>query len=103
MQLLSDNTSEYLVRTSVLRFGKDPCAFKQSGTEDGGIFAFGDAAFYGSTCGSLNKPIVGMGLSPGGAGYWLAASDEGIFSFGDAAFDGSTANMDLNKPIVGIG
>ncbi len=28
---------------------------------DGGIFAFGDAAFYGSTGAlTLNKPIVGM-------------------------------------------
>jgi hypothetical protein len=28
---------------------------------DGGIFAFGDAAFYGSTGSlTLNKPIVGM-------------------------------------------
>jgi hypothetical protein len=28
---------------------------------DGGIFAFGDAAFYGSTGGTpLNQPIVGM-------------------------------------------
>jgi hypothetical protein len=28
---------------------------------DGGIFAFGDAGFYGSTGGqTLNKPIVGV-------------------------------------------
>jgi hypothetical protein len=28
---------------------------------DGGIFAFGDAAFYGSTGGMpLNEPVVGM-------------------------------------------
>ena len=36
---------------------------------DGGIFSFGDAAFYGST-GSihLNQPIVGMAATPTGQG-----------------------------------
>ena len=45
---------------------------------DGGIFAYGDAQFYGST-GSihLNKPIVGMAATPDGGGYWLVASDGG--------------------------
>ena len=59
---------------------------------DGGIFTYGDAAFYGST-GSLqlNKPIVGMTATPDGKGYWLVASDGGIFTYGDAAFDGSLA------------
>jgi hypothetical protein len=59
---------------------------------DGGIFSFGDAAFYGST-GSLvlNKPVVGMAATPDGRGYWLVASDGGIFTFGDAAFFGSAA------------
>ncbi len=53
---------------------------------DGGIFSFGDAAFYGSTGGlALNQPIVGMAPTPDGKGYWLVAADGGIFSFGDAA------------------
>jgi len=70
---------------------------------DGGIFSFGDAAFYGSTGAmALNKPIVGMAATPDGKGYWLVASDGGIFSFGDAAFYGSTGAMALNKPIVGM-
>jgi len=70
---------------------------------DGGIFSFGDAAFYGST-GSihLNQPIVGMAATPTGRGYWLVASDGGIFSFGDAAFYGSTGSIHLNQPIVGM-
>ncbi|MGH2690747.1 MAG: hypothetical protein ACRDKW_18350, partial [Actinomycetota bacterium] len=39
---------------------------------DGGIFAFGDAAFHGSTGNiRLNKPIVGMATTPSGNGYWL--------------------------------
>jgi hypothetical protein len=70
---------------------------------DGGIFSFGDAAFYGSTGGiHLNKPVVGMAPTPDGGGYWLVASDGGIFAFGDAAFYGSTGSLHLNKPIVGM-
>ena len=52
---------------------------------------------------ALNKPIVGMALTPTGNGYWLVASDGGIFSFGDATFYGSTGAMTLNQPIVGMG
>ncbi|NNN13918.1 MAG: hypothetical protein HKL81_09260, partial [Acidimicrobiaceae bacterium] len=38
---------------------------------DGGIFSFGDAAYYGSTGAmTLNKPIVGMASTPDGKGYW---------------------------------
>jgi hypothetical protein len=71
--------------------------------QDGGIFAFGDAPFAGSTGGTkLNKPIVGMAANPVGTGYWFVASDGGIFAFGDAKFFGSTGAMKLNKPIVGM-
>ncbi len=70
---------------------------------DGGIFAYGDAGFYGSTGAmTLNKPIVGMAPTPSGHGYWLVASDGGIFAYGDAGFYGSTGAMTLNKPIVGM-
>ena len=70
---------------------------------DGGIFAFGDAGFYGSMGGShLNRPIVGIASTKSGKGYWEVASDGGVFSFGDAAFHGSTGNIHLNQPIVGM-
>jgi ribosomal protein L24E len=69
---------------------------------DGGIFAFGDAKYQGSTGAmKLNRPIVGM--APTGNGYWLVASDGGIFAFGDAKYQGSTGNIKLVKPIVGMG
>ena len=53
---------------------------------DGGIFAYGDAGFYGLDRKlTLNKPIVGMAATPDGKGYWLVAADGGIFAYGDAA------------------
>jgi len=71
--------------------------------QDGGIFSYGTAAFYGSTGGiRLNQPVVGLAPTPSGHGYWLVASDGGIFSFGDASFHGSTGSMHLNQPIVGM-
>ncbi len=70
---------------------------------DGGIFAFGDAQFYGSTGGiRLNQPIVGMAATASGQGYWLVASDGGIFAYGDAQFYGSTGSIRLNRPVVGM-
>ena len=70
---------------------------------DGGVFSFGDAAFYGSDAGTqLNAPIVGIASTPNGLGHWLVASDGGVFSFGNAAFYGSEAGTHLNAPIVGI-
>jgi hypothetical protein len=70
---------------------------------DGGLFAFGDAAFEGSMGGQhLNAPVVGMATTPDGKGYWEVASDGGIFKYGDAGFFGSTGGMTLNRPIVGM-
>jgi ribosomal protein L24E len=72
-------------------------------TSSGGIFAYGNAKYYGSTGGAhLNRPIVGMARTPSGHGYWLVASDGGMFAFGDAKFHGSTGAMHLNRPIVGM-
>ena len=72
---------------------------------DGGVFAFGDAVFRGST-GSirLNSPVVGMAATPSPlvAGYWLVAADGGVFAFGDARFSGSTGAIRLNRPMVGM-
>ena len=71
--------------------------------EDGGIFTFGGAGFFGSTGDrTLNQPVVAMAWTPSGQGYWIVARDGGIFTFGDAAFHGSTGGMRLNAPILGM-
>ena len=60
---------------------------------DGGVFAFGDAPFRGSTGDiTLNQPIIGIVPTPGGDGYWFVASDGGVFAFGDAPFLGSAVD-----------
>jgi hypothetical protein len=61
---------------------------------DGGVFTYGDAAFYGSIPGieprvTLAAPIVGMAATPTGRGYWLLGKDGGVFNFGDARFYGA--------------
>jgi murein DD-endopeptidase MepM/ murein hydrolase activator NlpD len=70
---------------------------------DGGIFTFGDAAFYGST-GSLrlNQPVVAMTAAHDGQGYWMVAADGGIFTFGDAGFYGSRGSLVLSHTIAGM-
>ena len=70
---------------------------------DGGVFAFGNARFYGSMGGRpLNAPIVGLAATPDDHGYWEVAADGGIFAFGDAKFHGSMGGTALDAPIVGM-
>ncbi len=67
---------------------------------DGGIFAFGNARFYGSTGGwRLNAPVLDMTMTADGHGYWFVAADGGVFSFGDAHFHGSTGSIKLAQPV----
>ena len=69
---------------------------------DGGVFAFGDATFEGSTAGTpLAAPIVAILPTRNGRGYWLVAADGGVFAFGDAHFHGSAVKLHLASPIVG--
>jgi hypothetical protein len=54
---------------------------------DGGIFSFGDAAYFGSMGGKpLNAQIVDMSVHPSGQGYWLLGADGGVFAFGIAKY-----------------
>lgn len=71
--------------------------------DDGGVFSYGDARFYGSLGAvRLNDPIVDIARTPSGNGYWLVARDGGVFSFGDADFRGSTGSIPLNQPIASL-
>ncbi len=70
---------------------------------DGGMFSFGDAAFYGSAANDhLAMPAVGVAATPDAKGYWLTAADGGLFAFGDAPFDGSMGGKKIVGHVVGI-
>ncbi|HUY85695.1 MAG TPA: hypothetical protein VMU77_01170, partial [Acidimicrobiales bacterium] len=58
---------------------------------DGGVFAFGDANFYGTDAGNiqLSTHVVAITSTPDGRGYWILASGGGVYAFGDAGFYGT--------------
>ena len=71
---------------------------------DGGIFAFGDAGFYGSMGGTpLNRPVVGIAADAErsrATGRWppTAGSSPSV----TPRFYGSMGGTPLNRPVVGI-
>jgi hypothetical protein len=68
---------------------------------DGGVFAYGDAPFFGSLSENhVNASIIDLVPSASGAGYYLVSSDGGVFAYGDAEFYGSAAEAKLNRPVV---
>ena len=72
--------------------------------EDGGVFSYGDAGFFGSAAGAdLDSPVVGLSPSATGRGYRLVTRDGGVYAFGDAAFLGGLAGADATRsPVVGM-
>ena len=74
-----------------------------SAAQSQSVFAYGDAAFLGSTgTTQLNQLMVGIAATPSGNGYWTVAADGGIFSYGGAAFAGSMGGTRLNASMVGM-
>jgi hypothetical protein len=62
--------------------------------KDGGVFAFGDATFYGSEAGKpLAHPVVGMAVSPFGLGYWLVEAGGQVIAFGSAPYEVASAKV----------
>jgi len=62
--------------------------------EDGGVFSFGDAHFFGSVPGlkiSWARPARAIMAAFDGSGYHVMANDGGVFSFGNVPFYGSLA------------
>ncbi|HEX9529761.1 MAG TPA: glycoside hydrolase family 43 protein [Acidimicrobiales bacterium] len=68
---------------------------------DGGVFAFGTAAFAGCAC-PRPGPVVGGAATPDGGGYWWAAADGSVGAFGDAPDAGSAAGIPLTLPVVAM-
>ncbi|HET7488669.1 MAG TPA: hypothetical protein VFJ85_12125 [Acidimicrobiales bacterium] len=68
---------------------------------DGGVFAYGSAAFRGSPRLGRGKAVVAMVADPSTGGYWVGAADGGVFAY-DARFRGSLGDRRLTRPIVGM-
>jgi hypothetical protein len=66
----------------------------------GGVSAYGNAHYYGST--HLKQPVIAMASTPSGRGYWLLARNGAMFGFGDAKLHGSAAAKHLAQPFVGM-
>lgn len=57
---------------------------------DGGVFAQGDAKFFGSAFGKLtNEHIVGFDIAADGTGYILWSDQYHAFAFGSCTFEGN--------------
>jgi hypothetical protein len=70
---------------------------------DGGVFAFGDAVFYGSL--GMKPPpdsIAGMATTPDRAGYWMVGNDGSVYPFGDAQGFGSSSTTKPVAPVAAI-
>jgi hypothetical protein len=71
---------------------------------DGGVFAFGNAGYFGSVPAqgvADPKPVVSISPAPDGQGYWLTASNGSLYRYGSAVFLGSLGGLTLAEPIVG--
>jgi hypothetical protein len=71
-------------------------------SEEGRVFAFGDAEHLGSLSSTPPSPIIGIASTPNGDGYWLTSDNGSIYTFGAAPFLGGLGGVGLAKPIVGI-
>ena len=72
---------------------------------DGGVFAYGGAAYYGSLPGLGVKvdDVIGIAATPDGRGYWLVATDGSVYAFGDATYLGSLPGLSISvADVVGI-
>ena len=70
---------------------------------DGGIFAFGDAPFFGSSVGSASGTTTGMAATPDGGGYWLASNTGAVHHYGNASALGDLPSLRIAvNDVVGI-
>ena len=52
--------------------------------EDGGIFGYGAAPFYGSLGGCTGRDVSSITRTPAGDGYWIASREGRVSVFGSA-------------------
>ena len=88
-------TNEFYFSTALPSCGAN--GYWEAG-QDGGVYAFGGATFYGSLPldhVTPSAPIVAIVATSDKKGYWLVGADGGVYAFGDAGFRGSL-------PLLGV-
>jgi plastocyanin len=78
---------------------QDDLGYWQFGA-DGGVFASGDAPFYGSAVGKITAPVVGGFAAPDGSSYTLVSQDGNTYTLGANTHNGSGLPK-LAAPAVG--
>jgi VCBS repeat-containing protein len=68
--------------------------------KDGGVFAFGDAKYFGPNR-NQGRDIAGMAATASGNGYWTVDDDGDVFAYGDAIDYGSRPGPEIDD-IVGF-
>ncbi|MEW6472117.1 MAG: Ig-like domain-containing protein [Actinomycetota bacterium] len=68
--------------------------------KDGGVFAFGDARYFGANR-NQGRDIAGMAATATGNGYWTVDDDGDVFPYGDAVDYGSRPGPEIDD-IVGF-
>jgi len=74
-------------------------------SQTGGVYAYGDAHFYGALSGAPARgvDVVGIAPTPDGKGYWLASQTGGVYAYGDAHFYGALSGAPARGvDVVGI-
>lgn len=70
--------------------------------QDGGVFAFGSAQYYGNVVGDLDsgigEAITGIAATPDGGGYWLMSNYGRIWAFGDATIPSNYSQPGFVSP-----
>ncbi len=66
----------------------------------GDVRAFGDAPWFGQPRSTPASPLVAMGATPDGRGYWLATQSGRVYAYGDAHLYPLRAARDTHPALV---
>ena len=71
-------------------------------TDNGSVFAFGDAKYYGSNTGPEAHGTVGVAVPISGPGYYIVDADGAVTALGGAPAWGSAPDVTAKSPVVAM-